>query len=291
MREFKTYNPIVNFTYFLSAIGFSMFMMHPAFLCISLIGAIMCSILETGIRKTLKTLLMMLPFALLMGAINPLFNHKGATILAYFPNGNPFTAESVYYGVAASVMLLSVIFWFSCYNKVMTSDKFVYLFGKVIPVLSLVLSMILRFIPRMGHQMKEIVNGQKALGRDVSKGNIITRCKRWAKVLSILVTWSLENAIEVSDSMKSRGYGLPGRTSFTVFRFDKRDIGALGWIIVNSVIVLTGIFTGYTYYSYFPILILDISGISVLFYISYLMLLMTPLIIERREAVRWKSLR
>ena len=89
MREFKTYNPIVNFTYFLSAIGFSMFMMHPAFLCISLICAIMCSVMETGIKKTLKTLLMLLPFVILMGAINPLFNHRGATILAYFPNGNP----------------------------------------------------------------------------------------------------------------------------------------------------------------------------------------------------------
>ena len=92
MREFKTYNPIVNFTYFLSAIGFSMFMMHPAFLCISLICAIMCSVMETGIKKTLKTLLMLLPFVILMGAINPLFNHRGATILAYFPNGNPLTA-------------------------------------------------------------------------------------------------------------------------------------------------------------------------------------------------------
>ena len=158
-------------------------------------------------------------------------------------------------------------------------------------MLSLVLSMILRFIPRMGHQLKEIVNGQKALGRDVSKGNIITRCKRWAKVLSILITWSLENAIEVSDSMKSRGYGLPGRTTYAIFRFDKRDAVALGWIILNSVIVLAGILTGYTYYSYFPVLTLNLSGISILFYISYLMLLMTPLIIERREAVRWKYLK
>ena len=291
MREFKTYNPIVIFTYFLSATVFSMFMMHPVFLSISLTGAIVCSVMETGIKKSAKTLLLLLPFVILMGSINPLFNHKGATVLAYFPNGNPFTAESVYYGTGASVMLLSVIFYFSCYSKVMTSDKFIYLFGKTVPVLSLVLSMILRFIPRMILQAKEIVNAQKALGRTPSKGNIITRCRRWAKILSILVTWSLENAVEVSDSMKSRGYGLGGRTAFSVFRFDKRDAAALGWIVINSAIVITGIFKGYTYYSYFPVLSFEISGISILFYISYLMLLMTPVIIERREAVRWKYLK
>ncbi len=291
MREFKTYNPIVNFTYFLSAIGFSMFMMHPAFLCITLVCAIMCSIMETGVRKTLRMLAMMLPFVLLMGAINPLFNHRGATILAYFPSGNPFTAESIYYGIGASVMLLSVILLFSCYNKVITSDKFIYIFGNIIPTLSLVFSMVLRFVPKMGRQAKEIINAQKALGRDVSKGNIIVKCKHWTKVISILITRSLENSVETSDSMRSRGYGSGKRTAYSIYRFDKRDTVALGWIILNSVIVLAGIFTGYTYYSYFPVLTINTSGFSILFYISYLMLLLTPAIIEVREACRWNALK
>jgi energy-coupling factor transport system permease protein len=30
-------------------------------------------------------------------------------------------------------MLISVITWFNCYSAVMTSDKFVYLFGRIIP--------------------------------------------------------------------------------------------------------------------------------------------------------------
>ena len=33
-------------------------------------------------------------------------------------------------------------------------------------------------------------------------------------ILSIMVTWCLENAIETADSMKSRGCGLPGRSAF-----------------------------------------------------------------------------
>ena len=40
-------------------------------------------------------------------------------------------------------MLAAVALWFSCLSAVMTSDKFIYLFGRVIPALSLLLSMIL----------------------------------------------------------------------------------------------------------------------------------------------------
>ena len=37
----------------------------------------------------------------------------------------------------------------------------------------------------------------------------------------------LENAIDTSDSMKSRGYGLTGRTAYSNSVFDKRDVTAL----------------------------------------------------------------
>ncbi len=46
-----------------------------------------------------------------------------------------------------------------------------------------------------------------------------------------MVTWSLENAIETADSMRARGYGLPGRTSFSIYRFDSRDSSALAWLV------------------------------------------------------------
>lgn len=291
MHEFKYYNPIVSFTYFIFAIGFSMFMMHPVFLCISFVCAIVCCCFEAGTKKTLRLFITVFPLAIITGIINPLFNHKGATVIAYLPSGNPFTAESVCYGIGAAVMLLSVFFFFFLYNNIITSDKFMYVFGKAIPALSLVISMILRFIPRMGHQAKEIVKAQKAMGKDPSKGNIIVRCRRWIKVLSILVTWSLENSIQVSDSMKSRGYGLPGRTTFYIFRFEKRDAIALIWIIINAVIVFYGICTGNVSYSYFPIININTSVFSVLFYFSYLLLLITPVIIELKEVGRWKALK
>ncbi len=96
----------------------------------------------------------MLPMFVVAALINPAFSHSGKTILSYLPNGNPLTLESIIYGIAAAVMLISVIIWFSCYNEVMTSDKFVYLFGRIIPALSLVLSMTLRFVPKFKAQIR-----------------------------------------------------------------------------------------------------------------------------------------
>ena len=105
----------------------------------------------------------------------------------------------------------------------MTSDKFVYLFGRLIPALSLVLSMALRFVPKFQAQFHVVSEAQRCIGRDVSDGGVIRRIRNAVTIFSIMLTWSLENAIETADSMKSRGYGLPGRTAFSIYRFDDRD--------------------------------------------------------------------
>ena len=77
----------------------------------------------------------MLPMLVAMALINPAFNHEGVTIIDYLPSGNPLTLESIIYGLCAAIMIVSVICHFSCYNEVMTSDKFIYLFGKIIPAI------------------------------------------------------------------------------------------------------------------------------------------------------------
>lgn len=61
------------------------------------------------------------------------------------------------------------------------------------------------------------------MGRDVSEGTVLNRIKYGLQMVSILVTWALENAIETSDSMRSRGYGLHGRTAFSIYRLTRRD--------------------------------------------------------------------
>jgi len=223
--------------------------------------------------------------------INPAFNHEGATILAYLPSGNPLTLESILYGLASAVMLAGVITWFSCYSAVMTSDKFVYLFGRIIPALSLVLSMTLRFVPKFRAQLHVVSEAQRCVGRDVSGGRTFQRVKNAITILSIMVTWSLENAIETADSMKSRGYGLPGRTAFSIYRFDERDKHAFIWLCFCGFYIFAGWMAGGLEWQYFPVMKGTLAGVfPVSFQLVYLALCLTPVILNRMEDRKWKHL-
>ena len=280
---FSGYHPTVNFLYYALVLLFSMCLMHPVYLAISLTGALAYDIYLKG-RKAVRFAVMgLLPMAVLAALVNPAFNHEGATILTYLPSGNPLTLESMLYGAAAAVMLASVVLWFSSYNEIMTSDKFVYLFGRVIPALSLVLSMVLRFIPKF--------KAQACIGRDAKNGSVFRRVGNAVKIFSIMVTWSLENAIETADSMRSRGYGLPGRTAFSIYRFDDRDKAALAWLIFCGAYLVSGWMAGGTYFRYYPtIKAAAFTPMTVSFMLVYLALVLTPMMLDRREDRQWNSL-
>ena len=129
-------------------------------------------------------------------------------------------------------------------------------FMKEKKILPLVLSMALRFVPRFMAQLKIIRNGQKSMGRDTSNGNVISRARHGLNILSILITWALENAIETSDSMRSRGYGLHGRTAFSIYSFTKRD-KILGVVMAGLFALITaGCARGAVFAQYDPRILL-----------------------------------
>ena len=292
MSEFKTYHPIVNFTYFAFVIGFSCFFMHPVCLGVSLISGFAYSVMLKGKKAIKVNLIYMLPMLITMALMNPAFNHEGVTVIDYLPGGNPLTLESIVYGLCAAIMIVSVICHFTCFNEVMTSDKLIYLFGKIIPSMSLIISMTLRFVPKFAAQLKVVTNAQRCMGRDVSKGSIIRRAKNGLNILSIMATWSLENAIETADSMKARGYGIPGRTAFSIFAFDKRDKKALACILFLGIYTFAGSLMGEMHFRFFPSMKMDdvsVFGISV--FAAYLLLCIFPVMIELWEVMRWKALR
>ncbi|NLJ56594.1 MAG: energy-coupling factor transporter transmembrane protein EcfT [Firmicutes bacterium] len=289
---FSTFHPVVNFTYFTAVLLFSMFSLHPVFQAISLTCSVLYFFLLGGQRATRFSLLYLLLFGLFMAVINPAFNHAGVTILFYLKNGNPITLESILYGLASAAMFMAVIMWFSCFNIVMTADKFVYLFGRVVPALALVLSMALRFVPRYRVQIRVISTARQGVGRDVTNGSVFERARNGLQILSMMATWALENAIETADSMKSRGYGLPRRTSFSIFRFDRRDRAVCGVMLLLVSVVFAGAITGSSTMRFFPSLKLPPPNVfSSGVYCAYLALCLLPVIIDLLEELKWKRIK
>ena len=288
---FAAYHPLVCLVYFVIITAVTVLVLHPIYLIISLIGACCYAYSIDGMKSVRFTIQAILPMMAFVMVINPLFHHGGVTVLWYFPSGNPLTLESILYGVGNGVMMAAMLLWFRCYTKVMTADKFVYLFGKVLPALSLVISMTLRFVPMFFQQFQQIRETQKGIGRDITDGTMIERIGHGITILSILITWALEHAIETADSMKSRGYGLPGRTAFAIYRLEKRDKVLLTLLCVLSVYMVFLALSGAMVWQYYPFIrggALTPAGISGV--LCYFILSILPTAIYKREEHLWRTI-
>ena len=291
MRELKRFHPLVSFVYFAAVITLSVLFLHPVCRALSFVAAAVNYALLSGGRALAKRFLWLVPLILLTALLNPAFNHAGVTILTYLPSGNPLTEESIVYGVAAGMMIAGVILWFSSFHVVMTTDKFLYLFGRILPALSLLLSMTLRFVPRFTAQYRAVREAQEGMGKSLFHGSLIARLRCAASILSAMLTWTLEGSIHTADSMRARGYGLPGRTAFSVFTVEKRDVRLLAVLFSLLLFLTAGMLTGQFAYSFFPYrTAIRTTVFSLSLYTAYGMLCFLPVCMELREVIRWRSM-
>lgn len=285
---FSTYHPSINFVYFAFVILVTIFLYHPALLAISFGAALAYAIYLGGTKAVKLSLFALLPAMALAVTINILTNHAGMTIRTYLWN-NPITLESIQFGVAAAAMLGAALLWFYCYSAVMTSDKFVYLFGRVLPSLSLIFSMALRFVPRFAAQIKRVARAQSCLGRSAASGGAISRARHGLKLLSIMATWALESAVETADSMKARGYGAARRTAYSMYRFDARDRTLFIVLLILLVAILAAIATGIISVRYFPSFRVNAdSPLSISALAAFAAVCFMPLILQIKEEAAWR---
>lgn len=287
MCEFEKFHPVVNLLYFISVILFSMIFMHPVCIGISVVCFVLYSIYLGGANALKFNMFFMVPMLIVAIMMNVLFNHEGVTIIAYFPDGNPFTMESLIYGIASAFLLVSVVAVFSVINKIMTTDKLLCVFGRITPSLSLIMSMTLRFVPRFITHIKSVYQANS--DEDLK---LFDKLKLAVKSFYATVGWAMENSIETADSMRARGYGLCRRTAYSNFKLGKRDTFLLCLIMgLDVAIVLLKVFAKVSW-QYFPkIEFGEIEGFELLFFCVYLALFLLPFIIEVWEVFRWKLLR
>ena len=288
---FDTVNPIAAFVFFAFALAVPMLLLHPPMLAVSFLAALSWHLLIRGKRALGFLLKFVLPVMLLTAIINPLFNHAGLTTLFYLKN-NPITLEAILYGLSSALMLGTVVTWFACFNRIFTSDKLIYLTGRLAPSLSLVISMALRFVPLFTKQAKRIALANRASGMAVSDGKIRDRVKNALAVFSGLVTWALENSVTTADSMRARGYGLHPRSSFALFRFDRRDLVIS--LLLALGIAATGLAAGFGVISvrFYPSFKMNaLSAPFIVFLLVYTLTLFIPFLLNLYEAHRWRLLR
>ncbi len=287
MKAFGSYHPFVLAVYFLAVLLIAIFLFDPIIQFSALLGAVMFCFVLLGRKKTLRSMGIYLLLFCAVAVTNPLFSHNGTTPL-FFLNGNPVTLEACIYGAVLGLAVIAIIIWFNCYNEIMTSDKFLYLFGKAIPKLSIIISMALRFVPMFIRQAKRINNVQKTMGIYSGDG-YLDRIKSVMRVFSATVSWVFENAIDTASSMNARGYGNRHRSNFSLFKFRSRDAVLLFICILLTAITLCGSALGKLDFRFYPSINLpEVSLMSVSAYIAFAVLCLIPFIIELKEALVWK---
>ncbi len=288
--SFGKLNPIVNIVFFTGMIIGTAIFFDYIFLLISFFAAFTYGAFLGKTKFIRLILIFVLPVMILSTLVNLILNQRGTSIIGYFFD-RAITTEALFYGLTVALSFGTILMWFFVYNYTITSDKFMYLFGKIIPTLSLVFSMVLRFIPLFHKRANLIAEGQKSIGFDIEKEKVKNKMKHGAKILSIMTTWSLENSIDTSDSMRARGYGLSNRTFYCRYSFRCRDVSFLVSYIMLLLLLFLGIpFAGLDVYYYPSIVVSYKSSIWYLIYFGVALFSFSPMLLNLKEVVLWKCL-
>ena len=287
MRQsyFARLHPALCFGYFVAAICLSVLVQHPAYIASGLMCALLLGISLNG-RKALKQLVTLLPLWALLSLINPLLNTRGSHVLLMIFS-RPYTLEALCYGMALSGMFAEMILWFSAYNAVMTEDKFSYLFATLAPSTAMLLTTVLRMIPNLLRQAKQIAGARRCIGMGGGE-DIKSRLQSGMANLSVLTSWALEGSVVTADSMNSRGWGAGRRSCYHSYRFGGSDMAISAMMLTLLALVMLSLAGGGGAAEYTPVMIIaTITGKNMWGLAAYMLLLLLPTVLNLKEDIQW----
>lgn len=268
-------HPITVAVYFTAVILITAIIQSPVFSVTALVCSAVFAFMINR-RLAARTLIAATPVIVAAVMINMLFSNAGVTPLFRLPGGNNITLETLIFSLFTGAMAASLVMWFISLNKCMTSDKTVYLFGKILPSLALLLSMTLRAVPMFARRAKQTAAAQRFVGNDIYEGKLKDRVRSGVHVLSIAVTDTLEHSAYTARSMKYRGYGSAKRTAYSIFSFNQTDI-VITAITVTAAAIITLLYAGgYAYYNYYPAFELPLTAGNIISYTAWGVLCIIP---------------
>ena len=285
---FERCHPAVNLIYFSAVVAAMITFQHPVFLAVSFLCAVAYSVKRGG-WKTLMFNLCLLPLIAAFALYYSSYTHFGMTVLQQNFVGNNMTLESLVYGTVLGISVAGVCIWFSCVYSVFTTDKVVYLFGKVSPRLSLFLAILLRMVPRIKKEAKRINMALQGIGRGVNQGSFFARLHNGIRIFSMLITWTIDSLTIASESMRSRGSNLRGRKAFSIYRFDNRDRAYVIGMFLCLTLTMMAFMLGQTDMVYDPKIIW--TDVSPILCIGYAVLCLMPLMLEIWTEYRFRKAR
>ena len=278
--NFASYHPALNLLFFVAVVAFTACWTRPGLVAVSFLCALAFSVRLRGPRAVAFGCALAL-CTLAFAALFALNVHFGVTPIARTPIGNSITVESLTCGVIVGFKVAAILSWLSCVLSVFTADKVVFLLGPVLPKAAMMLAVVLRAVPVAGDRARKIAVAQSGIGKGPGQGNTPRRIANALRRASILISWSIERFIEMSDSMRSRGSALRGRTAYSLYRFDNRD-RALAIVLVALITVCSAATAlGQTQMLFSPVIVVPkASSVGVAVFAAFLVLCLLPLALQ-----------
>ncbi len=230
-----------------------------------LVAIFFCVILVVVKSKTLKEWTSLLKFVIIMIFFVIIFNllilHKGETVLLSGPNILFFgrmniTLETLFYSLSMSLSLLVIIRLFSIVTFTTHPDYLLESLSLILPKSMLALSLSLNLYPAFVRKAKDFTRSLELRGLDFDEGNITHRLKKKGKIITPLISSTLESVFESAESLEARGFGLKRRKlEMSRLNFSQRFSILLSFLLV--VIAIFGIVFKVWNFEFFPI----ISGV------------------------------
>lgn len=248
------------------------------------------------------SLKVLLPLLLLTVLLNGLFSPFGVTQLATLPWGRPLTLEALAAGLVSGLRFITILLWLSSWSRLLTSDRILWLFGRLLPSFAMVLTLSLRLVPLYFAQSRRIRLAQQGAmpaqavnteGSSSWRSRVSELGRRWrlaSAAFSALLTWSLEHAVDTADTMRARGYGSGKRSSFTPWRLDQASLLTLLALVLTVAVWAVGTLLDPAAVYLHPVITLPgLNRFSLLAYTGCFFTALTPLLLDLYGGLRWTA--
>ena len=168
----------------------------------------------------------------------------------FYLGQRPYTLEALYYGMALGCMFTAVILWFASYNRTMTSDKFMFVFGRKSPVISMILTMVFRMVPGFQRKARQITTARRCIGRmetGSSKQTPAVVCGGFG--FDVLGTG---RGSDHGGQYAEQGLWKRKASAFSIYSFVKRDRLTVCLMVLLMAGILAAVLRGGTRASYTP---------------------------------------
>lgn len=234
-------HPLTGVLLIISYLMAAILLKNPIYLAVILFSIITSAYIDGCLVDVFSYIKFVAPIAVLIIVFNPLVSHNGVTILHKGQMNLPvfgtmtITLEALLYGIYMSIIMTIVTIIFGFGNMVLHPDRTFGYFAKYLKKSSLLMSMTIKLFPSLMNSYKNIVEIEKLRGNSLYNKNFFEKIKGQGNVVNILFMSSLEDSVDVAESMYSRGFGIGKRSTYFREKIRVFDLIVIFIVIIQIV--------------------------------------------------------